>query len=164
MLSLLMGMIKHSQITQSSKFTISLQYVKKEVTNGGDFWHPDKRQSFYKLVLCILKEVARYFQNTQNRKFVVFLQYIKKNCRSCFVFCCNAKHSDILRESSHVRCCLFIVPLQVLSALSKLYVSLQKISNWLVLGALSDRMFILQTFQVQILLKIIFQETVFQRF
>ena len=72
-----MGMIKHSQITQSSKFTISLQYVKKEVTNGGDFWYPDKRQSFCKLVLSILKEVARYFQNTQNRKFVVFLQYIK---------------------------------------------------------------------------------------
>ena len=34
-LSLLMVMIKHSQITQSNKFAIFLQYLKKEVRNGG---------------------------------------------------------------------------------------------------------------------------------
>ena len=33
--SLLMVMIKHSQITQSNKFAIFLQYLKKEVRNGG---------------------------------------------------------------------------------------------------------------------------------
>ena len=33
MLSLFMGMIKHSQSTQSNKLTISLQYLKKEVGN-----------------------------------------------------------------------------------------------------------------------------------
>ena len=49
-----MGMIKHSQITQSNKFAISLQYLKKEVRNGGHFWHADKRQSFYKLVFSFL--------------------------------------------------------------------------------------------------------------
>ena len=70
-LSLLMGMIKHSQITQSNKFSISLQYLKKEVRNGGRFWHADKRQSFYKLVLSFLKEMVRHVQNTQNRKLVV---------------------------------------------------------------------------------------------
>ena len=59
-----MGMIKHSQITENNKFAISLQYVKKEVRNGGDFWHADKRQSFYKLVLSFLMEVARRVQNT----------------------------------------------------------------------------------------------------
>ena len=37
-LSLLMGMIKHSQSTQSNKFAISLQYLKKEVRNGVHFW------------------------------------------------------------------------------------------------------------------------------
>ena len=41
-----MGMIKHSQITQSNMFAISLQYLKKEVRDGGHFWHADKRQSF----------------------------------------------------------------------------------------------------------------------
>ena len=39
-----MGIIKHSQITQGNKFAISLQNLKKEVMNGGHFWHADKRQ------------------------------------------------------------------------------------------------------------------------
>ena len=42
-LSLLMGMIKCSQITQSNKCSISLQYLQKEVRNGDPFWHADKR-------------------------------------------------------------------------------------------------------------------------
>ena len=33
MLSLLTSMIKHSQSTQSNKFSISLQYLKKEVSH-----------------------------------------------------------------------------------------------------------------------------------
>ena len=100
-------MIKHSQITQSNKFAISLHYLKKEVSNVGNFWHADKRQSFYKLVLCFLIEVTGHVQNTQNTKLVIFLQYIKKNCCNCFVFHCDAKHPDILRGSIHVCCYLF---------------------------------------------------------
>ena len=69
-------MIKHSQITQSNKFAISLQHFKKEVRNGDHFGHADKPQSFYKLILSFLVEVARHVQNTQNRKLVIFLQYI----------------------------------------------------------------------------------------
>ena len=80
----LMGIIKHSQITQSKKFAISLQYLKKEVMNGVHFLHADKCQSFYKLLLLFLAEVARHVQSTQNRKLVIFLQYIKKNCCNCF--------------------------------------------------------------------------------
>ena len=38
-----MGMIKCSQITQSNKCSISLQYLQKEVRNGDPFWHADKR-------------------------------------------------------------------------------------------------------------------------
>ena len=48
-LSLLMGMIKHSQIFQYNNFAISLQYLKKEVKNGVHFLHADKNQNFYKL-------------------------------------------------------------------------------------------------------------------
>ena len=36
-LSLLMDMIKLPQITQSNKFAISLQHLRKEVRNGGHF-------------------------------------------------------------------------------------------------------------------------------
>ena len=73
-LSLLMGMIKHSQSTQSNKFAISLQYCKK-VRNGVHFLHADKHQSFYNLTLSFLIEWARHVPSTQNSKF---LQYIKK--------------------------------------------------------------------------------------
>ena len=79
--------------------------IRNEVRNGGHFWHVDKRQGLYKLVLSFLMEVVRHVQNW---KLVMFLQYIKKNCRNCFVFYCDAKHSDILWGSSHVHCYLLI--------------------------------------------------------
>ena len=74
-----MGMIKCFQITQSNKFAISLQYLKREVRNRDHFWHADKVESFYKSVLSFLMEVAGHVQNTQNRNLVIFLQYIRKN-------------------------------------------------------------------------------------
>ena len=83
-LSLLIGMIKHTQNTQSNKFAISLQYIKKEVRNGVRFLHADKHQSFYKLALSFLIKVARYVQSTQSRKLIIFLQYIKEKYRNCF--------------------------------------------------------------------------------
>ena len=73
-----MRMIKYSQITQSNKFTISLQYLKKEFRNEGHFSHADKCQSVCKLVLSFLMEVARHFQNTQNMKLVIFVLYSEK--------------------------------------------------------------------------------------
>ena len=72
-LSLLLGMIKHSQSTQSNKFAISLQYLKKEVRKGVNFLHADENQSFYKLKLLFLIEMARYVQSNPSRKLVMFL-------------------------------------------------------------------------------------------
>ena len=43
-----MGMIKHSQITQSKTFAMSLQYLQKEVMNGVHF-EVHQGQNFYKL-------------------------------------------------------------------------------------------------------------------
>ena len=45
---ILMGIVKHSQSSQSSKFAMSLQYLEKEVKDEVDFLHPDKHQSFLK--------------------------------------------------------------------------------------------------------------------
>ena len=78
-LSLLMGLIQHCQSSQSNKYGISWQYLKKEVRNGVHFLHADKHQSSYNLALSFLMEVARHVQSTQNRKLVIFLQYIKVN-------------------------------------------------------------------------------------
>ena len=44
-LSWLMDMIKHSQSTESNKFVISLQYIKKEFRDGIHFLHADKHQA-----------------------------------------------------------------------------------------------------------------------
>ena len=74
----LMGMIKHSQSTQSNKFAISLQYLKKQVRDEFHFLHADKHESLYKLPLSFLMEVARLVETTPNRKLVIFLQYLQK--------------------------------------------------------------------------------------
>ena len=75
-----MGMIKHSQNSQSNKqFAITFQYLKKEVRNGVRFLHADKHQRFCKFRLLFLVEVARHIQSIPNRKLVMFLQYLKKN-------------------------------------------------------------------------------------
>ena len=41
-----MGMVKHSQVSQNSKFAMSLQFLKREVKDEVDFFHADKHQSF----------------------------------------------------------------------------------------------------------------------
>ena len=43
---ILIGIVKDSQSSQNNKFTMSLQYLKKEVRDEVDFWHVDKHQSF----------------------------------------------------------------------------------------------------------------------
>ena len=68
---MMIGMIKHSQSAQRNKVAVSLQYLKKEVTNGV------KDQTFYKLGYHFLMKVARFVQSAQTRNFVEFLQYIK---------------------------------------------------------------------------------------
>ena len=61
-LSLLMGMIQHSQSTQ----TTSLQYLY-------NIW--EKKLGTIKLTLSFLMKVARHVKSIQNRKLVKFLQY-----------------------------------------------------------------------------------------
>ena len=39
---ILMGIVKHSQSSQNSKFAMSLQYLKKEVKDEVDFLHVGK--------------------------------------------------------------------------------------------------------------------------
>ena len=43
---ILVGMAKYSQSSQNSKFSLSIQYLKKEVRDEVDFLHADKHQSF----------------------------------------------------------------------------------------------------------------------
>ena len=58
---ILMGIVKHSQSSQNSKFTMSLQYLKKEVRDEVDFLHADKHQSFLQVDFNTLS--IRFFYN-----------------------------------------------------------------------------------------------------
>ena len=90
-----MGMVKHSQSSQNSKFAMSLQYLKKEVRDEVDFLHADKHQSFlqvdfntlgikvsYKVILSLLMGMIKHSQSTQSNKFAISLQYLKKEVRN----------------------------------------------------------------------------------
>ena len=96
----LMGMVKHSQSSQKSKFVMSLQYLKKEVRDEVDFLHADKHQSFlqvdfntlgikvsYKVILSLLMGMIKHSQSTQSNKFAISLQYLKKKLGMEFIFC-----------------------------------------------------------------------------
>ena len=74
----MLGIIKHSQGTQSNEFTISLPYLKKNSGMEFMYLHANKHQSFYKLTLLFLTEEVKHVQSTQDRKLVMFLQCIEK--------------------------------------------------------------------------------------
>ena len=40
---------RHAKITQNNKFAISVQYLKKELSDEVDFFHADKHQIFVKV-------------------------------------------------------------------------------------------------------------------
>ena len=42
-------MARHTQITQNNKFDISLQYLKKKVSDEVEFLHADKHESFLQM-------------------------------------------------------------------------------------------------------------------
>ena len=51
-----MGMVKHSQSSQNSKFAMSLQYLQKEVRDEVDFLHADKDESLLQIGTMIFDQ------------------------------------------------------------------------------------------------------------
>ena len=92
----LMGMAKHFQSSQNSKFAVSLQYLqKKKVRDEVNFWYADKHQSWLqvdfntlgikfssKAILSSLMGMINHSPSTQSKKFAISLQYLKKEVRS----------------------------------------------------------------------------------
>ena len=58
-----MGMVKHSQSSQNSKFAMSLQYLEKEVRDQVDFLHGDKYQSFLQVKHFTIKLFSKNMIN-----------------------------------------------------------------------------------------------------
>ena len=103
---ILIGMLKHSQSSQNSKFTVSFWNLKKEMKNRWNL-HADKHQSFlkvdfntliikvsYKVILSLLIGMIKHSQNTQSNKFTISLQYLKKEVRDWVHFLLAEKHQS----------------------------------------------------------------------
>ena len=101
-------MARHAPITQSNKFSISLQYLKKEVSNQVNFLHAHKHQSFLlvdfslsgikvtcKVILALMMDMIK---STQSTKFVIFLQYLKKEVRNGVHFLYADEHQTKLLQ------------------------------------------------------------------
>ena len=85
-------MARHAQITQNNKFAISLQYLKKELSDEVDFLHADKHESLLQTDSIILMEMFKHSQISQNRKFTMSLQYPKKEVKDEVDFLHADKH------------------------------------------------------------------------
>ena len=100
---ILMELVKHSQSSQNSKFTMPLQYLKKEVRDEVGFWHVDKHQSFlqvdfntlgikdaYKVILSLLLGMIKHSQSTQSNRFAnIFTISQKKRYEGSPFFACS---------------------------------------------------------------------------
>ena len=80
---ILMGMIKLSQISQNTKFAVSLRCLKKEFRDEFDFWHADKHQSYLqvgfstfaikvscKVILSLSLSFSRYSNKVASLQFI----------------------------------------------------------------------------------------------
>ena len=86
-----------SQITPNNKFAISLQYLKKEVSDKVDFLHIDKHESWLQIDTMILMEMVKHSQSFQNSKVAMFLQYLKKRFRDEVDFLHADKRQSLLQ-------------------------------------------------------------------
>ena len=90
---ILMGKVKHSQSSQNSKFAMTIYNISKKVRNGVHFEHSDKHQSFYKLALLLLMEVAR---QKYHNCYAIVLQLCGTVMQNIQVFCqCLVMFADV---------------------------------------------------------------------
>ena len=60
-----MGMARHTLNTQTNKNTVSLQYLKKELSYEVDVLHVGKHECLLQVIILFLMGLARFAQNTQ---------------------------------------------------------------------------------------------------
>ena len=78
-------------------FTISLQYLKKELSDKVDFLHAGKLESLLQIDSMILMEMVKHSQSSQNSKFAMSLQYLKKDVKDEVDFLHADKHQIFLK-------------------------------------------------------------------
>ena len=70
-----------AQIIQNNKFPISLQCLKKEVSDKVDFLHADKHEILLQMDAMFLMGMVKHSQSYQTSKFAMSLQYLEKRVR-----------------------------------------------------------------------------------
>ena len=78
-------------------FAISLQYLKKDMSDEVDFLHAGKYESLIKIDIMVLMGMAKHSQSSWNRKFAMYLQYLKKQVRDEVDFLYADKHQSFLQ-------------------------------------------------------------------
>ena len=73
-------------------FAISLQYLKKELSDDVDFLHVNKHESLLQIDSMILVGMLKYSQSSQNSEFAMSLQYLKKEVKDEVDFLHADKH------------------------------------------------------------------------
>ena len=90
-------MARDAQITQNNKFAISLQYLKKELSDEVDFLHVNKHESLLQIDSMVLMGMVKLSQSSQHSKFAMSLQYLKKEVKDEVEFLHADKHQSFLK-------------------------------------------------------------------
>ena len=77
----------NAQITQNNKFAISLQHLKKELSDEVDFLYADRHESLLEIDSMILRGMLKHCQSSQNITFAMSLQYRKKEVKMKLISC-----------------------------------------------------------------------------
>ena len=112
-----LGMVKHLQSSQNSKFAMSLQYFKNEVRDEVGFFHASGlkvgfntlgTKFSYKVILLLLMSMMKHSHNTQRNKFANLCNTSKKKLGMEFIFCMQinikvSKVSFLMETARHVQ-------------------------------------------------------------
>ena len=90
-------MARHAQLTQYNKFAISVQYLKKELSDEVESLHADKYESLLQIDRIILMGMDKHPQSSQNSEFAMSLQYLKKEVKDEVDFWHADKHQSFYK-------------------------------------------------------------------
>ena len=82
-------MARHIQITQNNKFAISLEYLKKEVSDEVDFLHADKHESLLQIDTMILIGYSSIFKVLKRASLQCLYNISKKKLEMKLIFACR---------------------------------------------------------------------------
>ena len=87
LLSLWVCLARHAQTTQNNKFAISLQYLKKELSDEVDFLHADKHESLLQIDTMILMGWSSISKVPKIASLQCLYNISKKKLKMKLIFC-----------------------------------------------------------------------------